>query len=322
MASSKRSFVRVVNASRKSITEFIPRSGIQNLDYGEATAYLDATGVLGDPSPLSTTYTTMITKDYSDAVFLADVRTMPRSGTAKVRVLDVTTDMTENVYETISTLGHVSIKAPGSGATIVTELRADTIVTILLMPEIEPVVLIDDDFGPYHHQSDFKPEPYMGTWHQIADIPQYFEQTPDGPCARSRAQYTLMNVDGVDKVKVTNTCYDASGRELRTVMGQAEVADMRYPAGLIVSFDQPGGLAARDSLGRQTNAGIPIMPRPKHPNYIIHETDYITYTLIGSSDRSNLYILSREPTMSASLYDRLVASASKLGYDVAKLVKN
>lgn len=141
---------------------------------------------------------------------------------------------------------------------------------------------------------DFDANQYMGKWYQIASIPQFFNTD----CARSTAEYTLLS----DKIKVVNSCYDNNWNIKRTITGSAIPIDSGTPAALLVNFP-----------GYQT---------PKIANYLVHDTNYITFAIVGSPDRSNLYILSREPKMTVCMYRALRRTARELGYDTSKLVIN
>ena len=283
--------------------------GLENLAFGEATAYhmVSANGFSSELKKSSHIHYTIFFTDvvqYGSFLTLdwTDEEIVP--GYASLRIIDESSMANFPIfpYYAYQQFGERPIQMENQEAFISTFIRADTFTTIVKPVEGSPIVLTDLDYGHEFHQPNFNPELYVGTWHQIADIPQYFEAA----CLRTQAQYTLLS----DKIKVTNVCFDDRGEEIRRVTGQAEVADKRYPAGLIVSFGQD-----------QPIPGVPVMPKPTFPNYIVHATDYVTYTLIGSSDRSNLYILSRNSTMSVSLYRQLVDRAAQLGYDVGSLVR-
>lgn len=302
MTSSDSIRLRFVNLTHEKLDNAI-FSIVQNLDYGEVTQYFSVSPInFGIENPKSTHYTGIITTVDGSVNFVTvsdHLSNIQRPGTALLRILDEN-NLEYNQHNTIEQLGQTSIDYGGK-VKIDVFLRADTAVTILVPLNENPIFLIDSDHSHQFYQPDFVPENYVGTWYQIADLPQYFE----GNCHSSRAHYTLLQ----DRIKVTNTCFDESGNEIRRVIGRADVADKRYPAGLIVSFDQT-----------QAIPGVPVMPKPEFPNYIIHATDYFNYTLIGSSDRSNLYILGRQAIMDIALYRQLVERAAFLGYDVNKLM--
>jgi apolipoprotein D and lipocalin family protein len=134
---------------------------------------------------------------------------------------------------------------------------------------------------------------YMGTWFEIAKLPQRFEKGLVG----ITANYTLLP-DG--KVEVLNSGYkeDFNGK-LKTIKGKAWVADTATNAKLKVSFFWPF-------------AG----------NYWIIELgkDY-EYAVVGDESRKYLWILSRTPQMNEALYNELLKRTQEKGFDISKLEK-
>ena len=135
---------------------------------------------------------------------------------------------------------------------------------------------------------------YTGTWWQIASIPQFYS----GGCVRQQAQYTLEG----KSIRVLNTCFDGDGRIVRQGLGRASAPDPDVPAALRVEFDQ-----------------VPSFS-PPGANYLVHETDYDNYVIVGSPDSSSLYILTRQPSILRSDYDVLLDKVTDLGYDINRLV--
>ena len=134
---------------------------------------------------------------------------------------------------------------------------------------------------------------YMGTWFEIAKLPQRFEKGLVG----IKANYTLLP-DG--KVEVLNSGYkeDFNGK-MKTIKGKAWVADTATNAKLKVSFFWP-------FTG----------------NYWIIELgkDY-EYAVVGDESRKYLWILSRTPQMDETLYNELLKRVQDRGFDVSKLEK-
>ena len=144
-------------------------------------------------------------------------------------------------------------------------------------------------------QCPFDVKKYMGSWYQIAAIPMPFNTEGN----RSTATYTLLE-NGT--VHVYNVSYNVSKGEWSVVAdinGTATIPDEKKPAALEVSF--------------------PGFSPPTGPNYLVHDTDY-KYSVVGSPDRKNLFILYREKKMNEKLYCELKHYAKKLGYDVDALV--
>lgn len=134
---------------------------------------------------------------------------------------------------------------------------------------------------------------YMGTWFEIAKLPQRFEKGLVG----ITANYSLLP-DG--KVRVINSGYkeDFNGK-LKTIKGKAWVADTATSAKLKVSFFWPF-------------AG----------NYWILELgkDY-EYAVVGEESRKYLWILSRTPQMDEAVYNELLKRVQDKGFDISKLEK-
>jgi apolipoprotein D and lipocalin family protein len=132
---------------------------------------------------------------------------------------------------------------------------------------------------------------YMGTWYEIASFPQRFQRG----CAASTATYTL-RADG--QVDVLNRCRNGSldGAE-RSARGRARVLDPKTNAKLEVSFF-----------------------RPFWGDYWIMDlgSDY-EYAVVGHPSRDYLWILSRTPTMSTTVYDGIIARLRAQGYEVERL---
>jgi len=144
-------------------------------------------------------------------------------------------------------------------------------------------------------QQNFDLENYMGKWFLAARIPQVFDRgTP-----WETAEYSVL---GAGMVKVLNTAYNQDNSIRGQIEGKAEILDPEMPSALKVSF--PTG-----------------MPKMNYPNYLIHNTDYKKYAIVGSSDRSNLYILTRMRPLSRSDYEKLLAYVVKLGYDLKQIVE-
>jgi apolipoprotein D and lipocalin family protein len=145
--------------------------------------------------------------------------------------------------------------------------------------------------GPF--QPNLNLRIYLGLWYEIAKLPQPFEKG----CSRATANYTLQ-IDG--NIGVHNVCYDENWEILREIDGQA-ITDSKEPALITVSFPN-----------------IPTFG----PNYIIHETNYLNYALVGSPDRSNLYILSRYEQIKPCCLKKFLNQFAGWGYNVDRVVIN
>jgi apolipoprotein D and lipocalin family protein len=134
-------------------------------------------------------------------------------------------------------------------------------------------------------------ERYLGTWHEIARLPTWFERT----CVGSTATYA-MRTDG--RIQVINRCRRGSCQgQPTTARGTARVVDTKTNARLKVSFMGP--LAG---------------------DYWILDVDpEYRWALVGAPNRRNLWILAREPALDDRTYWRLVEKAAGMGFPVEKL---
>jgi apolipoprotein D and lipocalin family protein len=126
---------------------------------------------------------------------------------------------------------------------------------------------------------------YLGTWHQVAWIPNSFQ----GDCAtETKATYTL---DGKD-LRVQNQCKDAAGKTTEAI-GIAKIVEGSNNAKLRVSFF-----------------------RPFYGNYwvLALDPDY-KWVLVGEPKRSFGWVLARENKLDATTLNLILDRAVALGYD-------
>ena len=167
-------------------------------------------------------------------------------------------------------------------------------------------------------EPNFNINKYLGTWYEIAKTPNFFETG----CSSAKARYELINSKtisvvntclGEDGCPLRRTCEQAGGRGCRgidntvppTIKGRATVGDPREPAKLRVTFP-----------------GTPDVLPPGVPNYLVHSTDYKTFSIVGDPQRVFLFILARAPTMSMRLYNDIVNYSAELGYDTNSIIIN
>lgn len=156
------------------------------------------------------------------------------------------------------------------------------------------IININDNYGKItdEYQKNFNVQKYMGTWYQIASIPQFYEIG----CIKKVVQYTLLN----DRINVHNICY-SKNNESKSITGYATTNNQNATE-LTVIF--------------------PIMNQQlNYPNYLIHKTDYTDYAIIGSPLRSSFYILSRYEIMDKKEYTYFINYAKKLGYNTKLIIK-
>lgn len=128
---------------------------------------------------------------------------------------------------------------------------------------------------------------YLGTWYEVARIPNWFEKDLVGVTAT----YSLKD-NG--EIKVFNLGYKNNlGGEKKVAEGRAWIPDNNQPGRLKVSFFF---LVSADYIVLDID-----------PNY--------QYAMVGSG-KDFLWILSRSPQLDNAIYQSLLAKASGLGYDI------
>lgn len=135
--------------------------------------------------------------------------------------------------------------------------------------------------------TDFDLNRFLGNWYEIARFDHRFERDMD----HTKASYMLRD-DG--KVDVLNT--GIKGGKNSQAKGVAKLTGT--PALLRVSFW-----------------------RPFYSDYriMLVDDDY-RYALVGSGSDDYLWILSRTPHISGDIKDKILAEATKRGYDTDKLI--
>lgn len=136
---------------------------------------------------------------------------------------------------------------------------------------------------------------YLGTWYEIATIPQRFQKG----CTGVTATYSL-RPDG--RIDVLNQCYkDSLNGKHKKARGKAWVTDKETSAKLKVQFFWPFSgdywVIELDSVGYQ-------------------------YAVVGHPGRKYLWILCRKPLMDEGLYGELLGRLKEVhGYDLTGLKK-
>jgi len=139
---------------------------------------------------------------------------------------------------------------------------------------------------------NFRLDRYLGKWYEIARLDHSFERG----LSRVTAEYTLRDDGGV---KVLNRGYNEEKKEWKDAEGKAYFVERPDRGYLKVSF-----------FG------------PFYGSYIIMELDKenYQYSLVCGPDKSYLWILSRTPELPQQIRTMLIAKASQLGFDTAKLI--
>ena len=141
---------------------------------------------------------------------------------------------------------------------------------------------------------------YLGTWHQIALIPNFFQRK----CARdTSAEYSAGKGD---EIVVQNRCVNAEGG-VESVTGAARRVDAADPSRLKVRF-------APDWL-----AWLPVV---WGDYWVIGLADDYRYAVVGEPSREYLWILARSTRLSAQDRAAIDTLLRASGYDPARLVES
>lgn len=136
-------------------------------------------------------------------------------------------------------------------------------------------------------------ERYLGTWYEIATIPQSFQKG----CVGVTAEYSL-RPDG--DIQVVNTCIQGTlDGNVRRVRGKAWVVDKTSNAKLKVRFFWP-------FWGSYWIIGL--------------DPDY-QWAVVGHPGRKYLWILSRSPQMEDALYGQILELIAGQGYNLSRIEK-
>lgn len=134
---------------------------------------------------------------------------------------------------------------------------------------------------------------YAGTWYEIARLSNSFERKLE--CAT--ATYSLKDNNKVEVVNKGHYITDHS--KTTDIKGTAWVPDKEFPAKLKVRFFWPFS-----------------------GDYWVLELDSnYQYALIGEPSRKYLWILSKTKTLDDNIYNSLLESAAKKGFDIKKIIK-
>ena len=138
---------------------------------------------------------------------------------------------------------------------------------------------------------------YMGTWHEIAKYPNWFQKS----CASSTQATYALQANG--QVQVLNRCKTDTG-EWREALGAAR---------------QIGGAASPQLKVRFAPEWLSFIPLVWGDYWIIELDPDYQWVVVSEPQREYLWILSRAPQMPASTYQTLLGKLDKLGFDTQRL---
>jgi len=133
---------------------------------------------------------------------------------------------------------------------------------------------------------------YLGTWHEIAAFPQWFQRG----CVNSKAEYSKRD-DGL--IKVVNSCNEGCANgPVKVSIGKAKIVPDSGNAKLKVSFFWFF-----------------------YGDYWVVDLDAdYQWAVVGHPGRDYLWILCRSPEMDRKVYDGICDRLKAQGYQLEKLV--
>ena len=141
---------------------------------------------------------------------------------------------------------------------------------------------------------------YIGTWYEIARLPNSFQTKCVGDVT---ATYTLRD-DG--KITVVNRCRQENG-EMSEAEGLAKLS----------SDDAPNSKLKV----RFAPAFLSFLPFVWGDYWIINLAPDYSYAVIGEPSRKYLWILSRTPSMDEIILEGILTQIRENGYDLAGLLR-
>lgn len=148
-------------------------------------------------------------------------------------------------------------------------------------------------------QHNFQPKQYVGLWYQYASIPQPWEPFYAGgekTCSYATAYYKAAGPTGLSLV---NTCFNSASEPTGMIGGTGRE---KYPGQhlgwYLIKFDQ----------------------MPFEADYIVHDTDYVRYAVVGSLNKNMLWILVRkDANLTDAEYAKIIEYVTHIGYDASRL---
>jgi apolipoprotein D and lipocalin family protein len=140
---------------------------------------------------------------------------------------------------------------------------------------------------------------YMGAWTEIARYPNRFQKQCAGP---STATYSLQP-EGT--VRVVNRCPQADGR-VDEIIGEARRIGPAGSATLQVRF---------------APAWLSLLPFVWGDYWVVELDEAYQLAIVSEPKRDYLWVLARQPGLSAPAWTALTARLQALGFDPARLMR-
>ena len=157
-----------------------------------------------------------------------------------------------------------------------------------------------EDIKPLETVSNFDLSRYVGTWYQIAHIPNRFQAM----CVDdTRAEYLLSEES---MLKVINSCRDYD-YNLHVAEGVARIGSKYLDTARLEVRFAPKWLS--------------FLPFVWGDYWVLDIDSEYTSVLVGSPNYKFLWILAREPEIPIDRYKQLAHRAGELGFDASKLVR-
>ncbi len=141
---------------------------------------------------------------------------------------------------------------------------------------------------------------YMGTWYEIARLPNWFQKK----CASDVAATYTLNDDGT--ITVVNRCRKENG-EISEAEGRAKLARKDGPNSKLKVRFAPGFLSVFSFVWGDY--------------WIILLAPDYSYAVIGDPARKYLWILSRTPQMDETLFRDILVQIEQKGYNLNDLIR-
>lgn len=140
---------------------------------------------------------------------------------------------------------------------------------------------------------------YLGTWHEVARKPLYFQRKCD---SNVTANYSL-NKNG--NIKVDNSCYTKDGKFKQTI-GEAFVQNAPSNSKLKVSF---------------LPKIIRWLPVGRGDYWVLKIDENYETVLVGEPDKKYMWILSRSQQPQPEVVQEYLNYAESMGYDLSDVIK-